>query len=129
MIQFSAFGAFSMAFTIILGAFGAHKLEVMLEPDRMAILQTGIKYQMIHSISLVVLPLLFLKLDIDVSKSVWYLQMAGIILFSFSLYFLAIRDIIGIPNWTWLGAVTPLGGLSFILSWLLIGIKLIKISQ
>lgn len=126
MIKISAVGAFSMAFTIILGAFGAHWLGRHLEPERMAVMETGLKYQMIHSLSLAVLPLLFHKMDIAVGREVWFLQMTGIVLFCFSLYLLSVRNMIGIPNATWLGMITPLGGLSFILSWILLGIKLIK---
>ena len=126
MNQISAIGAFSMAFTIILGAFGAHWLEGQISSERLAVLETGLKYQMIHSISLLVLPLLFFKLDIQIGNAIWYLQIGGILLFSFSLYLLAVRGLIGIPNATWLGMITPLGGLSLILSWILLGIKLLN---
>ena len=111
-------GAFSCALAVIIGAFGAHGLKDVLTDDySRSIYEKGNLYHFIHSIALIVngiLSKIFSQLDFMISG---YLFLLGIILFSFSLYALAITDI------KKLGAITPLGGICFIFAWLYIGFK------
>jgi uncharacterized membrane protein YgdD (TMEM256/DUF423 family) len=97
--------------TVLLGAFGAHALKNSLTPAALAIWQTAVHYQMFHTSALLVLGLIpAARQPRTLHLAGWCLG-AGILLFSGSLYLLAITA------WTWLGAITPLGGLLFLLGW------------
>ena len=108
-----AFAALSGAISIGLGAFGAHALRESLEPRLLETFQTGVSYQMSHSLALLLVAVLMnqwgrsIALDVSV-----YAFLAGILLFSGSLYGLALTDI------KWFGPVTPIGGVCFIIGWL-----------
>ncbi len=107
------FAALSGAISVGLGAFGAHALRESLEPRSLETFQTGVSYQMTHSLALLLVAVLVnqwgrsIALDVSV-----YAFMAGILLFSGSLYGLALTDL------KWLGPVTPIGGVCFIVGWL-----------
>lgn len=110
---FLLLGALSGFTAVGLGAFAAHSLRERLEPALLAAFQTGVQYQMYHALALIGLAAL-LKV---VGAQPWlqaagWLFVAGILLFSGSLYGLAL----GGPRW--LGPITPLGGLMFLLGWL-----------
>lgn len=106
-------GGISGALAVSLGAFGAHALREQLGPDALRAWQTGVEYQFIHTVAVLVAALLWLKYPAQAwwGASAW-LFIAGIALFSGSLYLLATT------GWRWLGPVTPLGGACFILGWL-----------
>ena len=98
-----------------MGAFGAHGLKTLLEPEMLAVYKTAVDYQMWHALGLGLIALL--KQRAFASKLLFWagwLMLAGIILFSGSLYILAIFNI------KWLGMITPLGGMAFLISWLLL---------
>jgi len=103
--------------SVMLGAFGAHSLKERLTEKSLATFQTGVQYQFMHSLALILVGLLMLSLGEESNKrlnrSGWFFA-AGILLFSGSLYSLAL----GGPRW--LGPVTPLGGLSFMIGWVLL---------
>jgi uncharacterized membrane protein YgdD (TMEM256/DUF423 family) len=109
------------ALAVILGAFGAHGLKAVLQPRQLEIWQTGVQYHFYH-----VFALLFLAIfNQDKNKSaVWayYFFLFGILLFSGSLYLICCRDILGMPGLTALGPVTPIGGLLFILGWVMLAV-------
>lgn len=99
---------------VALGAFGAHALKTILPPDLLTIYETGNRYHLIHSV-----PPLILSLTgyVNSARSVWIssiLFLAGILIFSGSLYLLAFTGI------RVLGAITPVGGVSFLAAWLLL---------
>jgi uncharacterized membrane protein YgdD (TMEM256/DUF423 family) len=102
---------------VTLGAFGAHGLKLLLDDTQMETFRTGVLYHFIH-----VLALLAINLTGRVPRRVLNLSslffIIGIVLFSGSLYLLSCRQIFGIEHWTFLGPVTPIGGLFFILGWL-----------
>lgn len=115
--------AFSGAFAVILGAFGAHTLRNILEAKQLATFQTGVQYQFYHSLA--ILGVACLVTDKTISKKVINTSIVaftlGIILFSGSLYLLSLKGLLGIESWgKWLGPLTPIGGLCFITGWLLI---------
>lgn len=100
-----------------MGAFGAHGLKAILSPEMLTVYQTGVSYQMWHAIGLIGVALI--RLQVSESRLLdWAgcLMFAGILLFSGSLYLLAVF------NLKWLGIITPIGGVSFLISWLLIAI-------
>ncbi len=105
-----------------LGAFGAHGLKNVLSTDKLDTYTTGITYHFYHVIGLLGIILL-----LRVSPSKWFTRAAflfiiGIIFFSGSLYLLATREVIGLTNYKWLGPMTPIGGMFFILGWVSLSI-------
>lgn len=109
-----------------LGAFGAHGLKNVLAVDKITTYTTGITYHFYHTLSL-----LFVTVLIKDNPSQWLKRSAfcffiGILLFSGSLYLLATRELIGLSNYKWLGPLTPLGGLFFIMGWLSLGLSALK---
>ncbi|MDP2903883.1 MAG: DUF423 domain-containing protein [Methylovulum sp.] len=114
---FLLLGALSALTGIGLGAFGAHGLKAILTPELLAVYQTGVTYQMWHALGLILIALLCQHAP--ASKLLdWAggLMFAGILMFSGSLYLLALL------NQKWLGMITPIGGVSFLTAWLLIAI-------
>jgi len=110
-------GAISALIGVGMGAFGAHGLKAILSPELLAVYQTGVTYQMWHALGLMGIALM--RQQIPESKLlIWagWLMFIGILVFSGSLYLLVLLDL------KWLGMITPVGGVSFILSWLLIAI-------
>ena len=107
------FAAFAGFLGVVLGAFGAHALRDSIEPRLMETFQTAVQYQLIHALALLLVSLtmgwLGQNLSFEISA---YAFIAGIILFSGSLFGLVLTEI------TWLGPVTPLGGLCLIVGWL-----------
>lgn len=109
---------------IILGAFGAHSLKQFLSIEQLNTFETGVKYQMYHSLFLLFLginPLITLK----TKKIIFTLISLGILLFSGSIYFLATMTVTGI-NFKPIGIVTPVGGLLLILGWGIFSYQFIK---
>ena len=106
--------------SVAIGAFGAHGLSEILEANnRLDTFETAVLYQMFHALALIALGILMLKMDHPFFKYSGLAFVIGIFIFSGSLYALSLTNI------TVLGAITPLGGLSFIIGWVffLLGIK------
>ena len=100
---------------VSIGAFAAHMLRDRLSPELLNTFQTGVQYHMYHALSLFGIGLLMLNFPSSTLLRISaYLMMAGIVLFSGSLYLLSITGT------RWLGAITPLGGLCFLAAWILI---------
>ena len=108
-------GALLLAAATGLGAWAAHGLEAIIEPAAVATFRTGVEYHFYHALGLLGIGLLIERHGADrwLSGSGWLL-LAGIVMFSGSLYLLAF----GVARF--LGPVTPIGGLCFILGWLLL---------
>ena len=104
---------------VIAGAFGAHGLTGYLSPKQLDVWHTAVQYQFYHTFALLFLST-FAQSKNKLITASYYLFTFGIVFFSGSLYLLACRDILG---WGWLiymGPVTPVGGLFFILGWLML---------
>lgn len=105
--------ALSGFFSVALGAFGAHGLKTHVSEAMLSVYQTGVQYQMFHTLALLaVVSIIFQGVDSLWLKIASYSWLLGILLFSGSLYLLALTGI------KWLGAITPLGGLLFLVGWL-----------
>lgn len=104
------------AMGVALGAFGAHGLKTILSPELLETYKTGIFYHLIHS---VVLLIISINTKYNLSLS-FYMLLAGIILFSFSLYVYAIT---GIKTFA---IITPIGGVSLIVGWITIAVTILK---
>jgi len=109
---FLAAGALSGAVAVAAGAFGAHALRGRLAPDLLAVYQTGAHYQAIHALALLACGLLVTRAPGLLGAAAGWLFLAGTVLFSGSLYALALSGA------RVLGAVTPFGGAAFIGGWL-----------
>lgn len=101
-------GAIFAFLSVALGAFGAHALRASLTPEQMAIYQTGIQYQALHALALLFLGT---QKESKLLNAASLLFPIGIVIFSGSLYALSISGV------KWLGAITPLGGVSFLAGW------------
>lgn len=113
-------GAGLMALAVILGAFGAHALKSKLEPDMLQVYKTGVEYHFYHALGLLLIGIISFHISSGLINWSAILLIAGIVLFSGSLYLLAITGI------KWLGAITPLGGMSFIVGWVLLLLAVLK---
>jgi uncharacterized membrane protein YgdD (TMEM256/DUF423 family) len=116
-------GTTLIVLAIILGAFGAHGLKDVLTDAQSKSFETGVRYQTYHSIALLVLG--FNASKIKSIDTVLYLIIAGVVIFSGSIYLLAIQDIIGV-SMSFLGPITPLGGLLMISAWIVFSVKIIR---
>lgn len=97
---------------VALGAFGAHALKARLAPEMLAAFETGVRYQMYHVFALVAVAWAWARWHGRVFTVAGWLFIAGIVVFSGSLYLLALTGVRA------LGAITPLGGLAFLAGWL-----------
>jgi uncharacterized membrane protein YgdD (TMEM256/DUF423 family) len=94
-----------------LGAFGAHGLRARLTPDMLAVFETGVRYHLVHAVAILGVASLMPRFSGWLSTAACWLFTVGIVLFSGSLYLLAVTGV------TVLGAITPLGGLAFLAGW------------
>jgi uncharacterized membrane protein YgdD (TMEM256/DUF423 family) len=107
-------GAALMALAVGLGAFGAHGLRATLDAGMLAAWHTGVQYHAYHALGLLALAALYPRLSEGSARAGGLLMLAGILLFSGSLYLMALSGL------RWLGAVTPFGGTAFIIAWLIV---------
>lgn len=105
---------------VVLGAFGTHGLKPKLTQDQLDTFETGIRYHFYHALALLFLAFISAKLQSSFIDYTGYLWIAGIILFSGSIYLLATKELLGIGHWTWLGPITPIGGTLLIIGWVLL---------
>src|SRR4051794_5935637 len=119
--RFFGLGAVSAFLAVAAGAFGAHALRDAVPPDRLEVWETAARYQMYHALGLLVVAYLAAQKDARAARLAGWLFVGGTVLFSGSLYVLAVSGI------TWLGAVTPLGGGAFLVGWLGLGWAAIKL--
>lgn len=113
MINWLKVAAINLAIGVSLGAFGAHGLKKFADSHAIDIWQTATLYLFVHALGLLAIGVLHTKNPNRIDKSA-YLMQGGIIIFSGSLYAMAL----GAPKW--LGAITPVGGMLFIIAWLLL---------
>ena len=99
---------------VALGAFGTHGLRQRLSPEMLAIFETGVRYHVYHALGLFVVAWVSDKHPEGLANAAGWALTLGILVFSGSLYVLSITGI------RWLGAVTPLGGVSFLVGWILL---------
>src|SRR3954469_25695966 len=108
---FLLLGSVAAFLGVTLGAFGAHGLRGRLSPEMFAVFQTGVQYHLYHALALLIVGGIMSRMDGWLIQTAGWLFVAGIVLFSGSLYVLAISGI------TILGAITPIGGVAFLLGW------------
>ncbi|MGJ8681646.1 DUF423 domain-containing protein [Paraglaciecola sp.] len=112
--------AISGMLSVILGAFAAHGLKNKLSEPLLNAFQTGVQYQMYHSLALILLVVLYRQIPQALLVYSSGFMLAGIVLFSGSLYLLALTGI------KWFGPITPIGGVCFIVGWALLAVSVFK---
>jgi uncharacterized membrane protein YgdD (TMEM256/DUF423 family) len=108
-----ALGAVFGFLGVALGAFGAHALKTRLSPEMLGIFEVGVRYQMYHALALLAVGLVAMSRPAALLTAAGIAFAVGIAIFSGSLYVLALTET------RWLGAITPLGGLGFLVGWAL----------
>ena len=112
--MFFTMGALLAGLAVAAGAFGAHGLRDRLTPDMLAIFETAVRYQMYHALALLAVAWAATRWPDSSAVLAGWCFVAGIVVFSGSLYVLALTGV------RWLGAITPLGGLAFLAGWALL---------
>ena len=116
----AAIGALVLMLAVATGAFGAHALRQMTTPEMLAVWQTAVLYQLVHGLGLLIIAVLLPRFASRLLSIAAWLMLAGVVLFSGSLYVLVLSGV------HWLGAVTPIGGTAFIVSWLLVALAALR---
>ncbi|MFZ6776896.1 DUF423 domain-containing protein [Undibacterium sp. Ji83W] len=109
--SFIATAAILMFTGVAAGAFGAHGLKQMLSADMLAVWQTAVTYQMVHGLGMLALGIMLQQQDNALLRKAAWAMLAGVIIFSGSLYALALTGV------RILGAITPIGGVAFLAGW------------
>jgi uncharacterized membrane protein YgdD (TMEM256/DUF423 family) len=109
-------GAVAGFIGVAFGAFGAHGLRGRLSPDMLAVFETGVRYQMYHALALLLTAIVAGRVDSRAVAAAGWLFIAGIALFSGSLYVLSVTGV------TAFGAITPIGGVAFLAGWICLGV-------
>jgi len=119
-------GALLAGIAVVLGAFGAHGLKKIVGPETVGTFQTGVQYQMYHAFALILLAIVYQQFSNSFMHYSGWFFIGGILLFSGSLYVLALlkaKDVVGLSG---IGIITPIGGLLFITGWVLFALGVLK---
>jgi uncharacterized membrane protein YgdD (TMEM256/DUF423 family) len=120
--MFLALGGINLALVVMLGAFGAHGLKRILSPEMLAVYQTAVQYHAWHALGLCLVGTVIGRFPSKRLTVAGYLLFTGILFFSGSLYLLSITGLSAF------GAVTPLGGIAFILGWIFFVVTVLGVS-
>ncbi len=113
--KFLMTGALLAFLAVAIGAFGAHGLKPFLSPQMLTVFETGVRYHMYHALGVLVAGWAGVTWNHSLFRYAAWAFILGILFFSGSLYVLSLTEI------RWLGAITPLGGLLFLVGWILLG--------
>jgi uncharacterized membrane protein YgdD (TMEM256/DUF423 family) len=114
-------GSALLALAVLIGAFGAHGLKNMVEADKLVTFETGVRYHFYHAFGLIVLGLIQQNFqDLRLNVSMWSF-VVGILLFSFNCYFYVLTGV------KIFAIIVPIGGILFVLGWIMLTIKLLKL--
>ncbi|MBM3443501.1 MAG: DUF423 domain-containing protein [Bacteroidetes bacterium] len=116
--RFLRIGSLLMAFSVLLGAFGAHSLKTLLDESSMQAYHTAVLYHMVHAVGMIIASLIYKRYQTPSTRWALYFFLAGLICFSGSLYAIAIGKVIGFSFPTFFNLITPLGGVLFIIGWI-----------
>ena len=111
---FLLIGALAGVIGVGFGAFGAHALRGRLSPEMLAVFETGVRSQMYHAFAVLIVAVALARLDAPLIRAAGWAFTVGIVLFSGSLYAMALTGM------TMLGAITPIGGVAFLAGWALL---------
>ena len=108
---FFAFGSGFALIAVVTGAFAAHALKSRLSPEMFQVFEVAVRYQMYHALGLIAVAWASTQWSSQLVTASGWLFVAGIVIFSGSLYILSLTGV------RWLGAITPIGGAAFIIGW------------
>jgi uncharacterized membrane protein YgdD (TMEM256/DUF423 family) len=120
---FVALGSSSALIAVAAGAFGAHALRARLSPEYLAVFETAARYQMYHALALLAVAWAVTRWPSPLAVWAGWLFVTGTVLFSGSLYILALTGT------RWWGAVTPLGGVAFLAGWLCLALAALRMPR
>lgn len=123
---FLIIGVILAGLAVVLGAFGAHGLKKIVDAETVGIYQTGVQYQMYHALALLAVGILADRLTNSVVNYAGLFFIGGIVFFSGSLYLIASLKAMNKVITAGVGILTPIGGMLFIIGWILLLIALIK---
>lgn len=112
--------------TVISGAFAAHALRGRVGDHALVTFETGVRYQFYHVIALFITGIVYKDFAYNTVRWAGGFFITGIILFSGSLYILAVKQAMVSPGLTWVGPITPIGGFAFITGWALLAISFFR---
>lgn len=112
--------------SVVLGAFGAHGLKQIVPPETVATYQTGVQYQIYHAFALILIGILYERFPNNFVNLAGMFFIAGVVLFSGSLYLLASLKAMNRVGLSGVGIITPIGGLLFITGWVLLLIGILR---
>jgi len=115
-----ALGSFFGAMSVVIGAFGAHALKARLEQNALEWIDIGVRYQMFHALAIIAVGLISLRVDNLGVMSAGWLFAVGTVLFSGSLYLMALTELR-------VGIVTPIGGACLLVGWLVLMVSMLRI--
>ncbi|WP_138756262.1 DUF423 domain-containing protein [Paenibacillus sinopodophylli] len=117
MQTFIVLGSIMMVLAVAIGAFGAHALKSRITPDKLKVYEVGVQYHIAHALGLILIGILVSHYpDVQLIKTAGWFLAAGIVLFSGSLY------VLSLVKARFLGPLTPLGGLCFMIGWVLVAV-------
>jgi uncharacterized membrane protein YgdD (TMEM256/DUF423 family) len=119
-------GTILAGLSVVLGAFGAHGLKQIVPPETVATYQTGVQYQIYHAFALILVGILYERFPNNFVNYAGMFFIAGIVLFSGSLYLLASLKAMNKVGLSGVGIITPIGGLLFITGWILLLIGIVR---
>ena len=117
---FIGLGALNAFFAVAMGAFAAHALKDNLTERYLSVIQTAVDYQFYHALGLILIGLLYQQQKNKLTARAGWLMLCGIVLFSGSLY------VLGLSGTKWLGMITPVGGVCFLVAWLMLAFGYLK---
>jgi uncharacterized membrane protein YgdD (TMEM256/DUF423 family) len=112
--------------SVVLGAFGAHGLKQIVPPETVATYQTGVQYQIYHAFALILVGILYERFPNNFVNYAGMFFIAGVVLFSGSLYLLASMKAMNRVGLSGVGIITPIGGLLFITGWILLLVGIVR---
>ena len=119
-LNWYAVGAFAGAIGVALGAFGAHALKARVTEDFLSVFETGVRYQMYHALALLAVAWATERWAGGWVNASGWLFTLGIFMFSGSLYLMTLTSA------RWLGAITPVGGICFVLGWIALAVAALR---
>jgi uncharacterized membrane protein YgdD (TMEM256/DUF423 family) len=120
--NYLSIACFLGALTVAMGAFGAHALKQMVDEHTLSIYDTAIRYQFFHVLALALSSLIYQSHPNKLVQRSGLFFLLGILFFSGSLYLLTFKAVISSEGFGWVGPITPIGGLFFIVGWILLGL-------
>jgi uncharacterized membrane protein YgdD (TMEM256/DUF423 family) len=123
--NFIMWGAALMAIGVSFGALGAHALKKVLSPDSLAAWETGVRYQLIHALAILIIATNDRLMQANGTNRVLRFLISGVLFFSGSIYLLSTQSISGLSV-SWLGPFTPIGGVLMIGGWIMLFLQTLK---